>query len=102
MPRSEQQQIEYDRAIKSAKIKLEFTLDNENALLRVRKGDEKLKAAQSFWDRIERIQKGESMEEISPGMFSYIDAIYEKTWSGLGEKSVNMHVDKKPKGLRYG
>ncbi len=102
MPRSEQQQIEYDRAIKSAKFKLEFTLDNESALLRVRGGGEKLKAAQSFWDRIERIQSKTSTEELTPGMFSYIDAIYEKTWSGLGEKSVNTHIDKKPRALRYG
>ena len=102
MAKSEQQQLEYDRALKSAKFKLEFTLDNERALLRIRGGSEKLKAAQSFWDRLERIEKKETMEEFTPGMFSYVDAIYEPTWQGLGESHVNTHIDKKRKGINYG
>lgn len=102
MGKSNEQQLEYDRALKNAKVKLEFILDNERALLRVRSGAEKLKAAQSFWDRLERIETKQSMEDFTPGMFSYIDGIYEKTWQGLGESHVNTHIDKKRKGINYG
>lgn len=102
MGRSAADQLEYDNAFKSAKFKLEFALDNEDALLSVRGGEGCLKAAEDFWDRMLLIEKGQSTEQFTPAMFSYIDGIYEKTWKGAGEQSVGRHIDKKRKGLRYG
>lgn len=96
MGRSTEQQNEYDRAIDLAKGKLEFILDNEKGLLRVRNGQNKLEAAESFWDRIE------AKKELTPGMLSYIDGIYEATCKGSGLPHMNVHIDKKRKGLNFG
>jgi hypothetical protein len=96
MSRSAADQLEYERAVKNARHKLQFILDNESALLRVRNGRKKLDDAIDFWDRIER------GDDMTPGMISYIDGIYEKTCQGLGLPHMNVHIDKKRKGLRYG
>ena len=80
----------------TARTQIDMILANEEALLSVRGGTKKLQAAKDF-DRM--LTNGESL---TPGQYSYIDAIYEAMWRGAGHESVKTHIDKKRKGLRFG
>ena len=82
-----------EQAQRSARANLEFILTNKKWLLKARKGDQLLKAAESM---------NRQKEELTPNQMSFIENIYEKTMSGAGFDSCNLHVDRKRKGLRYG
>jgi hypothetical protein len=84
------------QANNTARVQLDMILANEKALLSVRGGDKKLQAAKDFRARL---LEGESFTE---AQYSYIDAIYEAMWRGAGMESINTHVDRKRKSLRYG
>ena len=75
-------------AVASARASLDMILANTRHLLRVRKGAEKLKAAQDFDAMLKR------GEDLTPGQLSYIDGILEAVWDGAGYESVNVHHDK--------
>ena len=84
-----------DQAQRSAKEQLRFVLANERHLLKVRNGQKKLEDGKEFMALIER------GVPLSPNQLSYADGIYEAVWRGAGREAVNLHIDKKRKGLRY-
>lgn len=96
MGRSAADQLEYERAVKNARHKLVFVLDNEKALLSRRGGEKKLSDAKDFWDRIER------GDDMTPPMITYIDGIFDTTCAGLGLPHISRHIDRKRKGVFYG
>jgi hypothetical protein len=82
-------------AMGTARVQLDMVLVNEEYLLRIRGGFEKLKAAKDFDAMLKR---GESL---TPGQLSFVEGIYEAMWRGAGYTSINVHHDK-PKGqLRH-
>jgi hypothetical protein len=83
-------------ALSSAQIQIDFVLANLQHLRKVDKNQRMETAVLNFED----ILKGGDM--LTPGQFSYLDGIFEKTWKGANYESVNVHADKKRKGLRYG
>jgi hypothetical protein len=84
-----------EQALATARVQLDMILANTKHVLKVRNGEEKLKAAQDF---AAMLNLGEGL---TPGQLSYIDGIYEAMWSGAGYESINVHHDK-PKGqLRH-
>jgi len=84
------------QALNTARVQLDMILANEDRVLKVRNGAEKVKAARDF-DAL--LKRGEML---TPGQLSYVDGIYEAMWRGAGYDSVNLHIDKKGKGLRFG
>jgi len=83
------------QARNTARVQLDTILANADHLLKVRSGDVKLKAARDFDAMAKR---GESF---SPGQYSYIDALYESMWKGMGMESMNTHHDKPRGNLRH-
>ena len=83
-------------AVNSARLQLQFILDNRHHLQKVDRTGRKLQAAEEFQERMNR------GEQLTPAQFAYIDGIYEATWKGLNLPSVGAHIDRKRKGLRYG
>jgi hypothetical protein len=75
-------------ALASARANLNMILANTRHLLKVRKGEEKLKAAQDF-DAI--LKRG---DDLTPNQMSYIEGILEAVWDGAGYPSANVHHDK--------
>jgi hypothetical protein len=83
------------QAVNTARVQLDMILANEDRVLKLRNGAEKVKAARDF----DALLK--SGERLTPGQRNYIDGIYEAMWKGAGFDSVNAHHDK-PKGqLRH-
>lgn len=82
-----------EQAQRSAREQLKIIMANKEKLLSVRNGQRHLLAA---------IQFSETKEEFTPNQLAYIENIYEKIWKGAGFESVDRHIDKKKKGLRYG
>jgi hypothetical protein len=83
------------QAVNTARVQLDMILANEDCVLKVRNGAEKVKAARDF-DAL--LKHGEAL---TPGQLSYIDGIYEATWKGAGFDSVNAHHDKPTGTLRH-
>lgn len=78
----------------TVRVQLDTILSNEEHLLKVRRGADKLAAAKEFDAMLER------GETLSPGQVDYIDKIYEATWKGAGYESFSPFF--KPKsGLRH-
>lgn len=80
----------------TAEFQLNFIGDN---LKHLRKVDKTGKYERDYMDIAHRFKQG---EELMPNTLSYIDSIYEKVWKGANFASVNTHVDKKRRGLRFG
>lgn len=89
-------QHNHEQAQRSAREQLKFIIENKDDLRRVREGGRMLEAAESFTNKIR------SGGRLTPAQMSYIDGMYEKIFKAAGYESVSVHVDKKPKGLRYG
>jgi len=85
-----------EAARRGASDTLAFVLTQKHALVAIRGGPKLIADAEDMFKRLER------GGEISPAAYTYIDDIYEKTMKALGLPSVNKHIDKKPRGLRYG
>lgn len=79
-------------AQRTAREQLKFILANKEKLLGAKNGKKYLTVAISF-DQIK--------EDLTPNQLSYVDSIYEKVWNSAGFPAVNLHVDKKRKGLRF-
>ena len=90
--------FESDRRTADATIRmqLQFVLSNLHHLRKVDKNGRMENAAVEFEAAI---KKG---EELTPGQRSYIDGIYEKTMLGAGLPAVNLHADRKKRGLKFG
>ncbi len=84
-----------ERVQKSAKVNIEFCLANLNALRSVDRSKKKVHALFSF---VEMLRLHESF---TAKQLNLIDGIYESTMKGLKLPSVNPHIDKKRKGLRF-
>jgi len=84
-----------DRARNTAKIQIEFALDNLETLLIIDKKKTKLKALVSF------IKMLINHEPFTKNQLSHIDGIYETVMKGYGLPSISLHIDKKRKGIRY-
>jgi hypothetical protein len=88
---------EEERALKTARMQLEFILANLVHLRKVDRGQKREIAAVRFNEMVER------GEELTPNQLSYVDGIYEKTMAGAGMDACDLHVDKKRRtALRYG
>ncbi len=79
----------------SAKESLLIISENEDHLLEVRNGRKHIEAARNFRQMIER------GEQLTPRQLSYVDGILEMCYKGAGHESVNLHVDKKRRSLKY-
>lgn len=83
------------RARNTAKIQIEFALDNLETLLINDKKKTNVKALISF------IKMLINHEPFTKNQLSYIDGIYETVMKGYGLPSISLHIDKKRKGIRY-
>lgn len=85
-----------DRAQRGARELLKYIVANIKHLKNVDRSGHKQKAVMDFQRMIER------REEFTPGQLNYIDGLWESVMKGANYESVNIHVDKKRKGLRCG
>jgi hypothetical protein len=83
-------------ADKSIRVQMQFILDNIDHLGVVDRRGTKVKLAQQIADKMIR------NEELLEWERSAIDGLYEDTWKGYGMPSVQKHIDKKRKGLKFG
>jgi hypothetical protein len=87
---------DHDRAHRTARVQMEFVIENIHHLRKVDRDGRAEKAARSF---LVLLKNGESL---NPGQLSYADGIYEQTMKGAGFPSVNVHADKKRRSLKFG
>lgn len=80
----------------SVRANLDFILQNLTHLRKVDRNGRMENAARSFKAMLD------NGEELTPGQRSYTEGIYEKVWRGAGYDSVNVHADKKRRGLKFG
>lgn len=83
------------RAQKTARIQIEFALDNFETLLINDKKKTNVKALVSF------IKMLINHEPFTKNQLSYIDGIYEAVMKAYDLPSIPLHIDKKRKGIRY-
>jgi hypothetical protein len=83
-------------ADKSISFQVQFILDNIEHLEAVDRRHTKVKLAQQIGNKM---KNGEQLLEWERAA---IDGLYEDTWKGYGMPSVQRHIDKKRKGLRFG
>ena len=84
------------RAHRTARVQLEFVIQNVQHLRRLDTRGRAENAAQSM---LMLLKNGETL---SPGQLSYADGLYEQTMGAAGYGSMRVHVDKKRKGLKFG
>ena len=83
------------RAHNTAKIQIEFALDNIETLIMNDKKKTNVKALVSF------IKMLINHEPFTKNQLSYIDGIYEAVMKAYDLPSIPLHIDKKRKGIRY-
>ncbi len=82
-------------AQRTAKEQIKFVMANLKYLDKLRNGSNLCNTARQFSNFIERGVR------LSPNQLSFVDGLYEKVFKAAGYGSVNLHVDKKRKGLRF-
>jgi len=74
----------------------EFVAGNMDRLRSVDQNGRMEKAATSF---LTLLRNG---EDLTSGQYSYLEGIYERTMGAMGLPAVNVHSDRKSRGLKYG
>lgn len=82
-------------AQRTAKEQIKFVIANLKYLQRLRNGSNLINTAHQFKGMTERNIR------LTPNQLSFVDGLYEKVFKAAGYDSVNLHIDKKRKGLRY-
>lgn len=83
-------------AQRTTREKLKFVLDRLNHLREGSRSDRVVQDAKNISEEVG--EKG----TFTKGQMSYIERMYEYVMKGMGLEHVPTHVDKKPRGLRYG
>lgn len=78
-----------------AKEQLLTIAQNEDHLLNTRNGSKNVQTARSL---LQYVNEGGTL---TPKQLFLVDGLFEKTFSGAGYESVNLHIDKKRRQLKF-
>lgn len=84
------------QALRTAKHMAEFIQQNIQSLRSVDHQGRMEKAALSF---LALLRNG---KDLTSPQYSYLEGIYERTMGAMGLPSINVHSDRKPRGLKFG